>query len=61
MENALIQGGKSLQILALARNRMEDVGAAAIANAVKECKELRELHIYQNTINKSMSNIFMAL
>jgi hypothetical protein len=35
-----------LQILALARNRMEDLGAEAIANAVKECKELKELHIF---------------
>jgi len=25
---------------------MEDLGAEAIANAVKECKELKELHIF---------------
>jgi len=43
---ALKQGTPNLEVWAMARNRIEDAGAMQVADALKNLKNLKELHIY---------------
>lgn len=46
----------------MARNRIEDAGAMQVADALKNLKNLKELHIYQNFIrNEGMFEVFASL
>jgi len=62
ISQALKQGTPGLEVWAMARNRIEDAGAMQVADALKNLKNLKELHIYQNFIrNEGMFEVFASL
>jgi len=40
---------------------LEDEGIAFIAEGIKDCKKLKELHVYQNTIRDGMHILLNTL
>lgn len=49
---SLKKGKVNLEVIAMARNRLENPGAAAIASALKEMNAIKEVYLFQDVIRK---------
>lgn len=49
---ALKKGKINLEVIAMARNRLEDDGTKAIASALAEMPAIKEVHLFQDVIRK---------
>jgi len=50
--NALKKGQVNLEVIAMARNRLENDGTKEIASALKEMTNIKEVHLFQDVIRK---------
>ena len=50
--NALKAGKIPLEIISIARNRLENLGATALGEYLKDNKNIKEIHVFQNVIRK---------
>lgn len=48
--NALKTGGVNLEVIAMARNRLENQGTIEISSALKGMSNIKEVHLYQDVI-----------
>lgn len=49
---ALKKGGVNLEVIAMARNRLENQGAIEIASALENMSNIKEVHLFQDVIRK---------
>eukprot|EP01015_Nassula_variabilis_P001574 TRINITY_DN1084_c0_g1_i23.p1 TRINITY_DN1084_c0_g1~~TRINITY_DN1084_c0_g1_i23.p1 ORF type:complete len:324 (+),score=72.25 TRINITY_DN1084_c0_g1_i23:66-1037(+) len=59
---ALQKGNVNLEVISMARNRIEDDGVTHLASSLRNMTELREVYVFQNFIRKEgMKNLLEAL